>query len=77
MWEFESFSPEKADYTDEGFRAAIKIFTSVFIEKIYDLQEKEGLDHSDRLNMGIQAMKDLKQMIKVYTNIDTEKFYGK
>jgi hypothetical protein len=36
-------------YTADGFRAGIKIFMSVMIDKIYDLQEIEDIDLEDRL----------------------------
>ena len=69
--EFEANNGSKSEYTEEGFRAALKIFMSVLMDKIWELQENENIDIQDRLNMVLKAGKDIRKLIKTYTNIDT------
>ena len=64
----------KPEFTDEAFRASIYIFMSVFMDKIYNLQEDENIAMEDRLNMVESAGTDLRMLIKKYTNIDTYDF---
>lgn len=64
-------------FTDEGFRAATKIFMEVFMDKMFALQQREGIALDDAAKMAHQAGEDLKQMIKTYTGIDTAKMYEK
>ena len=63
------------NFTDEGFRAGIYIFMSVLMDKIYSLQEDENIAMEDRLNMVESAGKELRNLIKKYTDIDTHKIY--
>lgn len=64
---------EAINFTDEGFRATIKIFSVAFFHKIWKLQEEENLDDDTRQAMAEKCGKDLRQLIKTYTNIDTKK----
>ena len=64
----------KPEFTDEGFRASIYIFMTVFMDKIYNLQEDENISMEDSLNMVESAGKDLRKLVKTYTNIDTHDF---
>jgi hypothetical protein len=73
--EFELSSNTKPEYSNEGFRAAIKIFMSAFMDKMFDLQKNEDLDMEDRINMAETAGKEIRNFIKVYTNIDTYELY--
>lgn len=73
--EFELSSNTKPEYSNEGFRAAIKIFMSAFMDKMFDLQKNEDLDMEDRINMADTAGKELRNFIKVYTDIDTYELY--
>ena len=65
----------KPEFTDEGFRASIYIFMTVFMDKIYNLQEDENIAMEDRMNMVENAGNDLRNLIKKYTDIDTHKIY--
>ena len=67
-------SAGKPEFTDEGFRASIYIFMTVFMEKIYDLQDDENIDMGDRMKMVESAGTELRKLIKTYTNIDTHDF---
>jgi hypothetical protein len=73
--EFELSSKSKPEYSNEGFRAAIKIFMSVLMDKMFDLQKNEDLDMEDRINMAEKAGKEIRSFIKTYTNIDTYELY--
>ncbi len=75
IWEFEASVGIKTEFTTEGFRAATKIFMSVLMDKIWELQEGENITMEDRMNMVQKAGEDVRHLIKVYTNIDTHEFY--
>lgn len=75
LWEFEIYGKTTLQYTDEGFRAATKIFMSALMDKMWNLQEAEGMNMADRGNMATKAGEDLRNLIKTYTNIDTHKLY--
>ena len=64
---------ELINFTDECFRATIKIFSIAFFEKMWRLQEKENLDDDVREAMAKKCGEDLRNVIKTYTNIDTKK----
>jgi hypothetical protein len=75
LWEFEANCKMKPQFTQEGFRATVKIFMCAMMDKIYDLQENEGIDFETRCKMAEQCGHDLKKLVKTYTNIDTKKLY--
>ena len=63
------------EYTDEGFRASVKIFLSVMLDKMWKLQEDEGIDINTRADMAKKLGNELRNIIRVYTNIDTHDLY--
>lgn len=75
LWEFETFNGQKPNYTMDGFRAAIKIFMSVVMDKIWELQEIENIDMEDRINMANNVGEEIRNLIKTYTDIDCHKLY--
>lgn len=75
LWEFEVNNGLKPDYTIDGFRAATKIFMSVLMDKIWELQSDEKVTMQDRINMVEKAGKDVRDLIKTYTDIDTHDLY--
>jgi hypothetical protein len=75
LWEFEVHSNLQPEYTDEGFRAATKIFMSVLMDKIWNLQCNENMDMEDRVKMVEKAGNDVRNIIKIYTDIDTHELY--
>ena len=62
-------------YTEAGFRAAVKIFFSVIMDGMWDLQVDIGMSMEDRLVMAEEAGLDIKKLIMKYTGIDTHKLY--
>lgn len=75
LWDFEENGGLKPCYSHEAFRASIKILMSALLDKMWELQEKEGIDKKDRELMAISAGKDIRDLIKTYTNIDTFDLY--
>ena len=75
LWEFEVNVGLKPNYTTEGFRAGIKIFMSVLMDKIWKLQQDESIPIDDRINMAQKAGDDIRNLVKTYTNIDTHSLY--
>lgn len=63
------------EYTDEGFRASVKIFLSAMLDKMWKLQEDEGIDINTRADMAKKLGNELRNIIRVYTNIDTHSLY--
>jgi hypothetical protein len=63
------------EYTDEGFRASVKIFLSVMLDKMWKLQEDEEIDINTRADMAKKLGNELRNIIRVYTNIDTHSLY--
>ena len=62
-------------YTEGGFRAAVKIFFSVIMDEMWDLQVDIGMSMEDRLVMAEEAGLDIKKLIMKYTGIDTHTLY--
>lgn len=75
LWEFELNSNLQPEYTTDGFRAATKIFMSVLMDKIWNLQSNENMDMEDRVKMVEKAGNDIRNIIKIYTDIDTHDLY--
>jgi hypothetical protein len=73
--EFEVHQGVKPEYTMEGFRAGIKIFMSVLLDKMWELQENENLSIEDRSNMAQKAGEDIRSLVKRYTDIDSHDFF--
>ena len=72
----ESDIQAKPNYGHDGFRAAVKIFMSVMLDKMYELQNDENLSFEDRSNMATNLGYDLRKLIKTYTDIDTHTLYN-
>lgn len=76
LLEFEANRGIKPEFTFEGFRAALKIFMAVMMDKIYELQDSEKMSNTDRLSMAQKCGEDIRKLIKTYTNLDTHTFYN-
>jgi hypothetical protein len=63
------------EYTDEGFRASVKIFLSVMLDKMWKLQEDERIDINTRADMAEKLGSEIRNIIRIYTNIDTHDLY--
>jgi len=75
IWEFEANVGIKPNYPEESLRSATKIFMSVMMDKIFNLQNDESMEMEDRMKMAAACGKDIRKLIKTYTDIDTTEFY--
>ena len=65
----------KPNYNDDVFKAALNILIIVFKDKMVDLQDIDQMSLRDSLKMAESAAENLKKLIKIYTNIDTNELY--
>ena len=77
LWEFESATGSRPDYPVEALRAAVKIFMSILMDKMWELQEWESMSFDDRVSMVQKAGREVRNIVKTYTNIDTHDLYKK
>lgn len=75
LMEFEINVAKPPEYTDEGFRAAVRIFLSAMLDKMWKLQEDEGIDIDTRADMAEKLGSEIRNIVRVYTNIDTHSLY--
>ena len=75
LMEFEINVAKPPEYTDEGFRASIRIFLSAMLDKMWKLQEDEGIDINTRADMAEKLGNELRNIVRIYTNIDTHNLY--
>lgn len=75
LLEFEANVGIKTEFTFDGFRAGIRIFMAVLMDKIWELQTDENIDMDTRCKMVEKCGEDVRQLVKTYTNIDTHKIY--
>jgi len=75
LWEFEYHSAVKPEYTMDGFRGGVKIFMSVMMDKMWELQDKDGISSSARIAMAEKLGNEVRSLVKIYTNIDTHELY--
>lgn len=75
LFEYEANNGAKTEYTMDGFRAGTKIFMSVLMDKIWELQSSEGIEMEDRCKMVMKAGQEIRDLIKKYTDIDTHDLY--
>jgi hypothetical protein len=76
LWEFEANRAIKPEFPVEALRASAKIFMSVMMDKMWELQEKEGMPMWDRENMAIRCGESLRAFVKTYVDIDTVELYS-
>lgn len=75
LWEHEAWGGGQPHYTEEGFRAAVKIFMSALMDKMYILQQKEGFIVNDMEVMATSLGNQVRLLIKTYCDIDTHDLY--
>lgn len=72
LLEFAEYKPE---FTTEGFRAAIFIFQSALLDKMFELQEKEKMSLEDSEIMAKNLGEELRNTVYRFTGIDTHKLF--
>ncbi len=75
LWERESLTNDPIYFPDGALQAATKIFMSVIMDKMWEMQESENMPFDDRVKMGQSTGREIKKVIHTATNIDTFKFY--
>ena len=75
LMEFEANVAKPPEYTDEGFRASVRIFLSAMLDKMWKLQEDEGIDINTRADMAEKLGSEIRNIVRVYTNIETHDLY--
>ena len=75
LFEFEAEDLGQPLYTEGGFRAAVKIFMSVVMDRLWNMQELTDMTLDERLDMTEEAGLDIKKLIMKYTGIDTHTLY--
>jgi hypothetical protein len=73
--EFECYNGTQPKFTDEALRAATKIFFSILMDKMFDLQLKEKMTNKAACEMATAAGEELRRFVKVYTDIDTHEMF--
>ncbi len=63
----------RINFTDEGFFCLLYMYHTALGERMYDLQELENMPLDDRIAMAESLGKELRSLIKKYTDIDTFK----
>jgi len=75
LLEFEANRGIKPHFTEEGFRASIKIFMSTMMDRMWDVQESDDMEFGNRKEMATRLGEELRTMVKTYTGIDTFDLY--
>lgn len=75
IMDFEVNVAKPPEYSNEGFRAAVKIFMSAMLDKMWKLQEDESIDNNSRAEMANKLGNELRNIVRIYTNIDTHDLY--
>lgn len=65
----------KPNFNKEGFRAAVFIFQSVLMDAMFALQEDENMDLESREKMAESCGAEIRNLVKKFTNIDTNDLY--
>ena len=61
----------KPGYTNRDFFNTLLIFNCALVDKIYDNQDKIGMDLQDRMDMVNNCGTEMRNLILKYTGIDT------
>lgn len=75
IWNFELYKGVKPDFEIEDLRAATKIFMTLILDNMWNLQESENISLEDRGKMAQKAGEELRKFIKTFVNIDSHDFY--
>ena len=64
------------EYTDEDFRACMKIFMSSCMWKLWEKQEKENIDIEKRMKQAFAFGNLFYKLVLKHLGIDSHKLYG-
>jgi len=78
LWDNEYNNPtEKPNFTENGFRASIKIFMSALMDKMWEKQKRDKMSFKDREKQAEYFGKEIKELVVLATGIDTYKLCKK
>lgn len=76
LWTHEAHFPgTPPKYSNEGFRAAIKIFASAVHDRAFVLMKNENISLEDSCNMAEAIGNDIRKLVKVYCDVETHDLY--
>ena len=67
----------KPNYSDNALLNVTLIFQSVFVDKVFDCMQRDGIPYEDQLKMVQSAGEEIKRIIHTYTGIDTIELAGR
>ena len=67
----------KPNFTDNALLNATLIFESVFMDKVFDCMQGDGISQEDQLKMVQSAGEELRKLIHTYTGLDTHELVNK
>ena len=75
LWQFEAEVATPPQFTDEGFRASLKVFMSALLDKMWALQRGENMPIEQRQQMAQRAGEEMHKLVKVFTDVDAHELY--
>lgn len=76
LWEAEDLFPNQPhDFPEEGVKAGLKIFMAVLLDRLWVMQEKEGMPIQQRLEMVEHYGNKVRKLFLEATDIDSHKLY--
>ena len=75
MWEKEANNPEPLVFTEEGRRAAVKIFSTVLLDMLWEYQNKTHVPQEKRGQQAEEVGSGISLLVKQYTGVDTKTLY--
>jgi len=61
----------KPNYSDKALLNVTLIFQSVFMDKVFDCMQRDGIPYEDQLKMVQSAGEEIRRVIHTYTGLDT------
>lgn len=76
LWSFEANNPGiPCGFSREDFRASLKIFMTIIMEKMFAMQASDNMPQEQREEMALKCGEELKKLVHTFTGIDTIKLY--
>ena len=75
LWEDDAKEQGANEYSDQAFRAAMKIFMSITMDKVWAEQCRKQMIQEDKEKQVAWLGDELYKLIKHTTGIDTKKLY--
>lgn len=75
IWESEANNEGAPGYSDDGFRAAVKIFSSAIMDKLHKRLDERGIPMKERLGAAWSAGEDIRGLIMRHAGIDGMNLY--